>query len=91
MGCDLCAPKKRYTAKSYIQILREGLLPILKIDSIFQRDGTGFHRTGYPMKFIKEKGFRWIQDWPLYSPYPNPVEHYRPLLKEHMCRPYQNV
>jgi hypothetical protein len=62
---DLCiirrdprAPKKGYTANSYIRILRDGLLPILETDSVLQQDGAGIHRAKAIMKFSKDKGVK---------------------------------
>jgi hypothetical protein len=43
------------------------------------------------MKFFKDKGFGWIQDWPPYSPDLTPIEHCWPMLKEHMYRLYPDM
>jgi len=91
MRRDPRAPKKGYTANSYIRILRDGLLPILETESVSQQDGAEIHRAKATKKFFKNKCFSWIQDWPPYSPDLNPIEHCWPMLKEHMYRLYPDM
>lgn len=42
-GRDQSAPKQGYTTQSYIQVLEDGLLPILQANSIYQQDGARIH------------------------------------------------
>jgi hypothetical protein len=40
MRRDVSAEKQRFTTRSYLQVLRDGLLPIILETDVYQQDGS---------------------------------------------------
>ena len=91
MRRDPTARANGYTAKSYLTILQDGLLPIHKPDMIYQQDGAPTHTAKVSEKWLKDHGIKFIEDWPAYSPDWNSIEHIWPLLKETIYQLYPDI
>lgn len=91
MRRDSAAPRMGYSARSYLTVLRNGLLPIYNQHCIYQQDGAPIHTAKIIKRFFEEHGINWIKDWQAYSPDLNPIEHVWPPLKEKMYELYPDI
>ena len=74
----------KWNSETYIDILREHLLPFLEelaeLDGewdskfVFQEDNAPIHKSKKSMKWKEENGVKSIE-WPAQSPDLNPIEH----------------
>ena len=74
MKRDPMAPRKGYTAKSYIKALCEGLLPSYEVGELFLQDNARIHTAEVTMDWLDLHDVS-VLDWPPYSPDLNPIEH----------------
>lgn len=74
MTRDSEAPRAGFTAKSYVEVLKEGLLPFYIAGQVFQQDNARIHTAKNSQEWFERHGI-WVIDWPLYSPDLNPIEH----------------
>lgn len=74
MKRDLNAKKPGYSAQSYIETLKKGLLPNWKRSQLFMQNGAGIHRARVVRSFFELHHVTTI-DWSPYSPDLNPIEH----------------
>jgi hypothetical protein len=73
MNRDPDAPKRGYSAQSYMEALTKGLLPHWR-RSLFMQDGAGIHQSHAVAAFLQRHHINAI-DWPPYLPDLNPIEH----------------
>jgi transposase len=93
MKRDAESPGGGYTAQSYIQTLREGLLPFLpeeSLDLVFQQDNSPLHTAKATTAWLAEKSFK-TMIWPAISPDLNPIEHCWAKLKEILLQLYPEI
>ena len=74
MKRDPDAPHNGYSAQSYIQALKEGLLPHHQLSQRFMHDNAPIHAADATTEFFEEHNITPIE-WPPYSPDLNPIEH----------------
>lgn len=63
-----------YTAWSYLEALKEGLLPHYRRGQLFMADNAPIHTARISKRWLKDHRVKTI-DWPPYSPDLNPIEH----------------
>ena len=81
MERDPDAKHNGYTARSYLDTLEEGLLPMYNGD-LFMQDNASIHTAGVTRDWINKHGILLLNRWPPYLPDLNPIEHLWPRLKE---------
>ena len=74
MERDQTAQRSGYSANSYVQTLRDGLLPNYRPGQIFMQDNTPIYTAYVTKDFLEGHGI-WTLEWPPYSPDLNPIEH----------------
>jgi len=80
----------------YIKLLEYLLLPVLKCvhdtlgDPIFQQVNAPVHNAAVVMDFFEKFNIQ-VEDWPPYSPDPNPIKHVRVELKHRRHRKYPDI
>jgi len=74
MERDQTAQRSGYSANSYVQTLRDGLLPNYRPGQIFMQDNAPIHTAYVTKDFLESHGI-WTLEWPPYSPDLNPIEH----------------
>lgn len=83
MTRDSEASNEGFTAKSYIEALEEGLIPIYQAGQVFQQDNARIHTAKVTQEWFERHGI-WVIDWPPYSPDLNPIEHAWKALKHQL-------
>ena len=88
MERDPLAAKEGYSARSYVQALKEGLMPIYKPLDIYQMDNAPIHALNLIKEWLETHNVQTL-DFPPYSPNLNPIEHLwlalkRKVLKLHL-------
>lgn len=74
MERDKDSPSGRgYTAKSYIEALEKGLLPIYTPGIVFQQDNAKIHTALVIQEWFETHGI-YVESWPAHSPDLNPIE-----------------
>ena len=69
-----CGVRGGYNSESYVETLREGLVPLYEPGLAFQQDNAPIHTSAMSTEWLEEHGV-WVIDWPPYSPDLNPIEH----------------
>jgi transposase len=82
---DPDAPHGGYSAQSYIEMLRKGLLPHYHGRQLSMHENTSIHTARVVEKFLIKHNFKVI-DWPAYSPDLNPIEYILWVLKNLMYK-----
>lgn len=81
MDRDFESKKHRYSAESYLEVLDAQVALIFetlgtngdKYD--FMQDNASIHTASKVKDWFKARGIPCLEDWPLYSPDLNPIEH----------------
>jgi hypothetical protein len=71
---DNSTERSGYSSLSYIDTLRQGLLPHYRPGHIFVQDNAPIHKSGATQEFLESHGI-WTWEWPPFSPDLNPIEH----------------
>ena len=87
---DFESKKYRYTANSYLALLKDLVVPNYTDDLIFIQDNTPIHTTKKVKEWFEERGIRVI-DWPPYSLDLNPIEHTWKRLKDTASRMFPKL
>jgi hypothetical protein len=90
MTRDDKAKRKGFTSRSYIEALKEGLMPIYDGIRLFQQDNAAIHRSEASTEFLLNNGVGWI-DWPAHSPDLNPIEHVWRLFKDKVYKMFPQL
>jgi len=72
---DLGAKKQGFKSRSYLQVFKDGLLPIILENDINQQDGARIHTSKAAKAWFKRNHIRLLANWPPYSPDLNPIEY----------------
>ena len=74
MERDPSAAKEGYSARSYIQALEDGLIPIYKPLDIYQIDNALIYTSNLIKKWLETHSIQTL-DFPPYSPNLNPIKY----------------
>jgi hypothetical protein len=88
---DLSAKKQGFTTRSYLQVSKDDLLPIILETDIYQQAGARIHTSKAAKAWFRRNSIEWLEDWPPYSPDLDPIEHLWPLLKEKLYELYPDI
>ncbi|KJZ68019.1 hypothetical protein HIM_12591 [Hirsutella minnesotensis 3608] len=83
MRRDPQAPRRGYTARSYRDALRDGLLPSYDGTRRFQQDNAKIHLARDTVQWLQVQAIEYI-DWPSHSPDLKPIEHAWRALKQEL-------
>lgn len=90
MTRDPLAETKGFNTWSYIQALKEGLLPKYDGTRHFQQDNAPIHKSEKAMEWILRQGISLV-DWPPHSPDLNPIENIWALLRYTLYKMFPNL
>lgn len=90
MKGDPAAPRGGVTARRYIEVIEEYLLPALENDTLFMQDNSQVHRAILVQDWFAEREID-VLDWPPYSPDMNPIENLWKLLKAKIIELYPEL
>jgi transposase len=79
-----------YTSWSYMEALKQALLPVYQPGTFFQQDNAKIHVSRATQSFFEEHGI-WVIDWPPHSPDMNPIEHVWKAMKGILHREHPNI
>lgn len=75
MRRDPSVEKQGFTTRSYLQVSRDGLIPIKLETDIYQQDSARIHTSKAAKAWSKRDSIKLLEDWPPCSPNSNPIEH----------------
>ena len=87
---DFESKKHRYTANSYLALLKDLVVPNYTDDLIFIQDNAPIHTAKKVKEQFEERGIR-VTDWPPYSPDLNPIEYTWKRLKDTVSRMFPEL
>jgi hypothetical protein len=64
MRRDVSAKNQRFTFQSYIEVLEDGLLPVLQANSIYQQHGARIHISKLAKSWFEKHGIHVLKCWP---------------------------
>ena len=85
MEQDNDSPKNGYSARFYIKILEEGLLPHYTPGRFFLQDNVRIHIAKVTKAWLESYGI-WVAEHPPYSLDLNPIEHVWKAMKSILRR-----
>jgi transposase len=90
MKGDPAASRGGVTARRYIEVIEEYLLPALENNTLFIQDNSQVHRAILVQDWFAERDIN-VLDWPPYSPDMNPIENLWKLLKAKIIELYPEL
>ena len=87
---DFESKKHRYTANSYLVLLKDLVVPNYTDDLIFMQDNAPIYIAKKVKEWFEERGIR-VTDWPPYSPDLNLIEHAWKQLKDTASRMFPEL
>ena len=87
---DFDSKKHGYSAKSYIDCLKDNLPQHLEPGLLFMQDNAPIHTARATLKWLEDNNVVVIE-WPPYSPDLNPIEHLWKWLKEKLHELYPHL